>query len=238
MHTTTDADRHPKQDFQVERLAFFSDAIFAIAITLLIIDLKVPHITKDSTLASVVDDLIALRYNFIALLVSFFLIAMYWMRHHFLFKHIHSYNRTIVITNLVVLLPIIFFPFTTGFVAESLESVHNKEIPFLALQFFMVNHILAGLSIYFLYWLATVKHKEFCFEMSRVERVKFNFHVLFPAIFFVIVFILTLFKADKNTFLPVLAVLAILRRIVMPFMIKKAKNKPQAVPVPAQSTNV
>lgn len=120
-----------QQDFQVERLAFFSDAIFAIA--LLIIEFKVLHITKDSTFDSILEQLINLRFNLFALLMSFVLIATYWIRHHLLFKHIHNYNKQIVITNMIVLLPIIFFPFTTGFLAESIE---NQNVVILALRFF------------------------------------------------------------------------------------------------------
>lgn len=66
-----DAGKHPKQDFQVERLAFFSDAVFAIAITLLIIEFKVPHISKTSTYDEVLHELLELRVNFISLLLSY-----------------------------------------------------------------------------------------------------------------------------------------------------------------------
>ncbi len=119
----TEHEKHPKQEFQVERLAFFSDAVFAIAITLLIIEFRVPHITKESTFDSVWEQIVELRYNFIALLLSFTLIASYWIRHHFLFKHIHNYNKPVVIANMFVLLPIIFFPFTTAFFAESIDCL-------------------------------------------------------------------------------------------------------------------
>lgn len=50
-----------------------------------------------------------LKYNGIALIVSFTLIISFWMRHHTLFKHVHNYNKPIVVTNMVLLLPIIFF---------------------------------------------------------------------------------------------------------------------------------
>lgn len=58
---TSDSDKHPKQDFQVERLAFFSDAIFAIAITLLIIEFKIPHITKETTFDNAWEQLVELK---------------------------------------------------------------------------------------------------------------------------------------------------------------------------------
>lgn len=161
---------HPKQEFQVERIAFFSDAIFAIAITLLIIEFKVPHVEKDTSFEKAFHDISNLKYNLFSLLLSFFLISSYWIKHHFLFKHIIDYNRTVVAANLFTLLPIIFFPFTTAYMAESIESEH---VVVLALQIFLANHLLANISIYLFYWLTFVKHKELTYPMETKERKRF-----------------------------------------------------------------
>ena len=91
-----ETDKHPKQDFQVERIAFFSDAVFAIAITLLIIEFKVPHVTKQTTAAELWHEVLEMKYRLGAVLFSFVLIINYWVRHHTLFKHIHNYNREII----------------------------------------------------------------------------------------------------------------------------------------------
>jgi len=96
-----DAGEHPKQDFQVERIAFFSDAVYAIALTLLVIEFKIPELNKNSTYAEVWQDVAGMKYKFFALVFSFVLIVNYWMRHHLLFKHIHNYNRDIVVANMI-----------------------------------------------------------------------------------------------------------------------------------------
>lgn len=114
-----DNDNHPRQEFQVERLAFFSDAVFAIAITLLIIEFKIPHVTKTSTYQEVLHELGELKLHLFALLLSFFFIGVYWVRHHTLFKYIHNYNRQIVVANMASLLPVIFLPFTTSFLQSA-----------------------------------------------------------------------------------------------------------------------
>lgn len=76
--TTQNADNpHPKQAFQVERITFFSDAIFAIAITLLIIEFKVPAIEKDTSFSNALADIENLKYSLFSLLLSFYLIASY-----------------------------------------------------------------------------------------------------------------------------------------------------------------
>lgn len=205
----TGLNKHPKQEFQVERLAFFSDAIFAIAITLLIIEFKIPHVTKESTFDTAWEQLIDLKYNLFALLLSFFLITTYWMRHHFLFKHIHNYNRQIVTANMVMMLPIIFFPFTTAFFAE---SVDNKNVVILAFRFFLFNHILAGLTIYILYWLAIVKHKEYSFEMNIQERNKFKYDLLFTTITFSVIFLVTFITDNVQAILWVFLVCGISKK--------------------------
>lgn len=224
-HTT---EKHPKQDFQVERLAFFSDAVFAIAITLLIIEFKVPHVTKDSTFESVWDELLDLRFNLIALLMSFFLIATYWIRHHFLFKHIHNYNKQIIMANMLVLLPIIFFPFTTTFFAESFE---NKNVILLAGRFFLLNHILAALFIYIFYWFALVKHKNMSYEMTVQEKIKFTSETLFSIIPFTIFFIASLFiknieYTSQVSFIAIVLIAILSRKIIELFFKKSLIKKP------------
>ena len=205
-----DHDKHPKQAFQVERLAFFSDAVFAIAITLLIIEFKIPHIANDSTFDSVWKELIDLRYNLLALLLSFTLIATYWFRHHFLFKHIHNYNKQIVIANMFVLLPIIFFPFTTAFLAESIE---NQNVAILALRFFVMNHIIAGLTTYIFYWLALVKYKELSFEIKSQEKIKFTSDTLFTTIIFSIILLETFLTNHFDVILWTTLICSILKKL-------------------------
>ena len=122
IHFENSEKKHPKQDFQVERIAFFSDAVFAIALTLLILEFKVPRITNETTPEELWQEIAALRFNLFSLLLSFMLTSAYWMRHHFLFKHIHNYNKQTVIANLMVLLTIIFFPFSTALLAESFDK--------------------------------------------------------------------------------------------------------------------
>ena len=170
-HTDHPGYIHPKQDFQVERIAFFSDAIFAIAITLLIIEFKVPAIEKGTSYVQAIGEILELKYNLFSLLLSFYLIASYWIKHHFLFRHIRDYNRVTVVANMFTLLPIIFFPFTTAYFAE---SIRYNNVMILGLRVFLANHLLANLSIYIFYWLTFVKHKTLTFPLETVERKKFR----------------------------------------------------------------
>jgi uncharacterized membrane protein len=183
--------KHPKQDFQVERIAFFSDAVFAIALTLLVLEFKPPVITSTTTPDEIWGELGEMKWKLVAFLLSFFLIANYWIRHHTLFKHVHNYNKNIIRSNMFMLLPIIFFPFTAAFLYESLSSDNNLIIiPF---RLFIFNNILAGATTYFFYWVVMIRFKEMSYPMEKEESAEFEEKLLLTIIVFVIVIVLSFF---------------------------------------------
>jgi uncharacterized membrane protein len=86
-----------KKEFQLERMILFSDAVFAIAITLLVIEMKVPEIAKDVVSEEkLVESLFHLIPKFIGFLVSFFIIGLYWTVHHRLFGFVVNYNQSLI----------------------------------------------------------------------------------------------------------------------------------------------
>ncbi|MEO7531317.1 MAG: TMEM175 family protein [Sediminibacterium sp.] len=192
-----DKNKHPKLDFQVERLAFFSDAVFAIAITLLVIEFKVPHITKETTYDEVWHELADLKYKFLALLLSFFLIANYWVRHHLLFKHINNYNRPILMCNLFMLLPVIFFPFSTAFFYESQT---NPAVFPLGCQLFLLNNSIASLLLYILYWMVTKKYPHLSYPMEEKEKQVFTFRVLWMTISMILMLLLSFISFEVTIY--------------------------------------
>jgi len=205
-------EKHPKQDFQVERLAFFSDAAFAIAITLLVIEFKIPDISANTSFNEILHQLFDLKFHFIALLFSFFLIANYWVQHHFLFKYIYNYNIQIIVANMFVLLPIIFFPFTTTVLAECFVNLANTDIYVLGLSLFMLNNFFASLAIYLLYWVTIVKYKEMSFEMPKQEEIKFISLSLFKLVFFGVVPIVALITRNVSYIALAIIIMAVWRK--------------------------
>lgn len=113
---------HPRHNFLIERIAFFSDAVFAIAITLLIIEIRPPIINKGETDAIAWEKFKEILPEFLGLIVSFWLIGSSWLRHHQLFRYIDNYDMRFMVINLWLLFTIILFPFSTSFLFNSLFS--------------------------------------------------------------------------------------------------------------------
>jgi uncharacterized membrane protein len=106
-----------KKEFQLERMILFSDAVFAIAITLLAIELKVP-VLPDVTEHKLAESLAEMIPKFIGFLISFLIIGQYWTTHHKLFGFVVNFNLRLMWLNLFFLLAVILMPFTSAFYSE------------------------------------------------------------------------------------------------------------------------
>src|ERR1041384_3769292 len=128
-----------KTAFQIERIAFFSDAVFAIAITLLIIEVHPKVFGPDVTNVEALGQFLELIPHFVGVIVSFLLIAMHWRRHHQLFGELINFDSRLITLNMFILLSIIFLPFSTGFIAMNYGRfwVNPLTLPFVV---YMLNN--------------------------------------------------------------------------------------------------
>lgn len=97
----------------IDRLVFFSDAVFAIAMTLLVLELKLPEMAH-ATPAEVNEAIVSLALPFIGYLVSFVVIASAWHAHHDRFAFVRGYDSTLVMLNVLLLLFVAFLPMPTS----------------------------------------------------------------------------------------------------------------------------
>lgn len=111
MKTSVTPD-HASPGIGFERMVFFSDAVFAIAITLLVLDLRLP-VLPDGRLG-----FSELTPKLLGFGVSFFVIALHWLAHHRLCESLARYDRALLRTNLLFLAGIAFLPFPTAVVTE------------------------------------------------------------------------------------------------------------------------
>jgi TMEM175 potassium channel family protein len=111
-----------KDDKETGRLEAFSDGVFAVAITLLVLNIKIPGIDLPSNkLPNDTDLWIALRDGWPMLAAygtSFATIGIMWLNHHRLYVHIKRTNTGLILLNLLLLLFIVFVPVPTALLAE------------------------------------------------------------------------------------------------------------------------
>jgi uncharacterized membrane protein len=101
-----------------ERLVFFSDAVVAIAITLLALALPLPrHLTSKTPDGQTFKDIWANRDAYLAFLISFAVIANHWRSHHRLYRDVVNLDRRMISINMFWLLLIVITPFATRLIA-------------------------------------------------------------------------------------------------------------------------
>jgi uncharacterized membrane protein len=131
-----------RRDFQIERLILFTDAVFAIAITLLVIELKPQELTH-LTHQQRVDFYVHMIPKFAGFIISFFVIAIYWRSHHRLFGFVTHYTEKLIWLNLLFLFAVVLMPFSSAFYSENFGEVS----PFV---FYNINVVVMALANYML----------------------------------------------------------------------------------------
>ena len=110
---------------ETQRIEAFSDGVFAIAITLLIIEIGVPHVTGDETLSESLGDLWP---SYGAYVLSFVMIGIYWVNHHSLFRLFVRTDHFFLMLNVFFLMAIAFLPFPTAVLGEYLNDSAQRDI--------------------------------------------------------------------------------------------------------------
>jgi uncharacterized membrane protein len=107
-----------EQTSALERVVFFSDAVFAIAITLLVIDLAVPDLPATASTQDIATALLAIAPRYFAFALSFAVIGAYWLTHWRRFQVISRVDQRLVVLNLALLGSVAFIPFPTALIAQ------------------------------------------------------------------------------------------------------------------------
>jgi uncharacterized membrane protein len=132
------AEPAAEESLGLERLIFFSDAVFAIAITLLVLDIRPPERATLFDPATWPAVLGAMQMQIYVYVLSFFVVGSYWVAHHRTFQYIRRYDYRFIWLNLAFLLCIAFIPVPTALLAQ------YGDLPF-AIIFYDGVQILAGL---------------------------------------------------------------------------------------------
>ena len=112
----------PAEEKETGRIEAFSDGVFAIAITLLVLELKVPHLEDGGAGGSLTAALLRQWPSYVALVTSFFTILVMWANHHRMFNVVRRINARFLYANGLLLLLVTVVPFPTAVLAEYFEK--------------------------------------------------------------------------------------------------------------------
>jgi uncharacterized membrane protein len=133
---------------ELDRIVNFTDGVFAIVITLLILTIQVPEIPPTLVAQELPSRLLALGPKILSYVISFLVVAVYWMAHHRIFRPIGGYDRTLLWLNFVFLMTISFLPFPTSLLGEYGE----QQLP---VVIYAANVSAASLLLTLISWYAT-----------------------------------------------------------------------------------
>src|SRR6478736_9692781 len=126
-------ERH-NPGLEFDRAAFFSDAVYAIAMTLLVVGIGVPNV-RDANLGKALSELDS---SIISFFIGFFVLGYYWVSHHQMFGQLRAVNTPLLVVNLMYLAVVAFLPFPTAIVGV------NGDAP---LAFVLFASCLAAVSV-------------------------------------------------------------------------------------------
>jgi uncharacterized membrane protein len=113
----------PSYHTDTARLEAFSDGVFAIAITLLVLEIAVPHVEGPQSLGRALWEEWP---SFLGFGISFVTIGIMWMNHHSMWRDIERFDHSLLGLNLLLLMCVSFFPFPTAVLAEYLKDPDQR----------------------------------------------------------------------------------------------------------------
>jgi uncharacterized membrane protein len=113
---------YPRESVEFGRVLAFSDGLFAIAMTLLVVAIGVPSIADGDNVGDLADGLNDLKPDLISFFISFGVIGRYWLAHHQFVSLLEAMDQRIIGLNLLYLAFVAFLPFPTALLGEYFEN--------------------------------------------------------------------------------------------------------------------
>jgi len=140
-----------RRGYRLNRLEAFSDGVFAIAITLLVLELSIPTGSDGKLLQAIIDQ----WPSYLAYVVSFATVGAGWLAHNAITEYMDHVDGTFLRLNLLLLLVVAFVPFPTRLLAEHLDATDAERV---AVTFYGVTLLMVSLLIAVL-WRYAAKFK-------------------------------------------------------------------------------
>lgn len=168
--------RQTEKDTAVERLIFLSDGVFAIAITLLVLEV-VPDVQAHLPAAQLLDMFLDLRRPILTYALSFIIVSLYWTTHQRIFQYIERTDTVLTWLNIFFLLNVSFLPVPT----KVLELYGDQQA---AVIFYVVSLAITALFPLVIWWYATWHYRLVDKQLApRLIRYHLQRSLIAPSIF-------------------------------------------------------
>ncbi len=215
-----------KREFELERMILFSDAVFAIAITLLAIDIKFPEVSETANNSQILKAMKPLFVHFVGFIISFFFIGAVWWRHLAIFRYLRDYDKGLIARNLVLLFFIACFPFAVSAFTENMR--HAFLLP---VFIYFTNIAFTFFAQYFICHYIFVTKKDLCYPGKENEKKYLLLLAQYSALIFLITMLVlaAIYFISKGSFTSVVMGLYILPVLMILLKRKIKKIKPTSL---------
>jgi TMEM175 potassium channel family protein len=144
--------RFAQGELRLNRIEAFTDGVFAIIVTLLVLELKVPPLHDQQSVRELAGRLIELLPQFLSWLISFVIVCKFWLNHHHIFGLARHANYSLVWLNVVFLMCQSFIPFPTALMGEHASNplavsffgcvMAINTIAFIAMHRYILRHLI------------------------------------------------------------------------------------------------
>lgn len=208
------ANESLQKEFELERMILFSDAVFAIAITLLVLEIKFPKLPENMQGINLLHYLKPTLIHFSAFIISFIFIGFSWSRHLALCKYLIQYDNKVIFYNLLLLFFIVAFPFSIS------AFIENVQTSFVAALLIYIGNIFFVQLAQFLFTRYIFKTKNTISVSGKQPEKQYlylkSMHslVIFFATLFVMIIVIFLSNSNKFALtismylLPILAIIS------------------------------
>jgi len=145
-------DAKPKGVAGNERINALSDGVFAIVITLLVLELRVPAIPPQLVSEQLPIALREILPKAASHIVSFVVLGVYWVGHHNMFMHIKRHDRVLLWLNILFLMCVASMPFPTGLIVQYSQERWSMII-------YAATLVASGVALDLIWWYATSKRR-------------------------------------------------------------------------------
>lgn len=189
-----------RADFQMERMVFFTDGVFAISITLLVIEIKIPALTEFTDRA-LLNYLSETAFKFLGFLISFGIVGHYWSVHHRIFGYVKKYSSSLMWINLGFLFSVVILPFSAGLMGE--YSTHMEmNIPY---TIYVINMCFTGFMNCWLWLYVSNPKRDFLTHKISQSRINLGLYrsLIVPVMFLISLLVSFVFPMTAR-FIPIL----------------------------------